>query len=307
VELDGRTVSGGYRFGFNGNEKTDEISGEGNSYDFRARLLDTRIGRWLTIDPLYFVQESKSNYQSFANNGIFFKDKTGLKEYPYNDKSSKPVTIQPGTETPIVEDKNGIPLQCEQNAKVYNCHSFAWHKSNGDFHNSSRIPNSENTPKWDNTPEDDLKEQRAVQLHSDVRNKPGDKVIYFDDTNNDGKYDEGEPIYHSAIVSKTDKWGYTVEVTGKMGQNGISTNHPSAPGYYQTDDLTPSGKKLTHAYFSTEAKLFTLSDGVNNVTYDTNRARKEGDYWVVQDISSGKAYSVIINEKKQIEFYKKPK
>ena len=30
VELDGRTVSGGYRFGFQGSEKDDEFKGDGN-------------------------------------------------------------------------------------------------------------------------------------------------------------------------------------------------------------------------------------------------------------------------------------
>jgi len=67
VELDGRTVSGGYRFGFNGNEKTDEISGESNSYDFGARMLDPRLGRFLSLD----VFASKFAYQStylFAGN-----------------------------------------------------------------------------------------------------------------------------------------------------------------------------------------------------------------------------------------------
>jgi hypothetical protein len=32
VELDGRTVSGGYRFGYQGSEKDNELKGNGNSY-----------------------------------------------------------------------------------------------------------------------------------------------------------------------------------------------------------------------------------------------------------------------------------
>ncbi|GIV45112.1 MAG: hypothetical protein KatS3mg035_2235 [Bacteroidia bacterium] len=40
-----------YRFGFQGQEGDDEIKGIGNSYDFRARIYDTRLGRWLAVDP----------------------------------------------------------------------------------------------------------------------------------------------------------------------------------------------------------------------------------------------------------------
>ncbi len=42
----------GYRFGFNGKEKDDEISGDGNAIDFGARIYEGRIGRWLSLDPL---------------------------------------------------------------------------------------------------------------------------------------------------------------------------------------------------------------------------------------------------------------
>ncbi|GGD36603.1 hypothetical protein GCM10011343_28070 [Flavobacterium orientale] len=41
-----------YRYGFNGMEKDDEIKGEGNSYDFGARMLDPRVGRWFAPDPI---------------------------------------------------------------------------------------------------------------------------------------------------------------------------------------------------------------------------------------------------------------
>ena len=52
VELDGRTVSGGYRYGFQGSEKDDETKGNGNSYTTEFRQLDPRLGRWLSVDPL---------------------------------------------------------------------------------------------------------------------------------------------------------------------------------------------------------------------------------------------------------------
>ena len=43
--------SNSYRYGFQGQEKDNEIKGEGNSYDFGARMLDPRVGRWFAKDP----------------------------------------------------------------------------------------------------------------------------------------------------------------------------------------------------------------------------------------------------------------
>ena len=45
-------VTKDFRYGFNDMEQDGEIKGDGNSYDFGARMLDPRLGRWLTIDPL---------------------------------------------------------------------------------------------------------------------------------------------------------------------------------------------------------------------------------------------------------------
>jgi RHS repeat-associated protein len=56
-----------YRYGFNGMEKDDEFKGEGNSYDFGARMYDSRIARWYSEDPLNYLYPSQSSY-SFALN-----------------------------------------------------------------------------------------------------------------------------------------------------------------------------------------------------------------------------------------------
>jgi RHS repeat-associated protein len=48
-------------------EKDDELKGKGNSYDFGARMLDPRVGRFLSLDPL----QKKFSYLSpyiYANN-----------------------------------------------------------------------------------------------------------------------------------------------------------------------------------------------------------------------------------------------
>jgi len=66
-----------YSFGFNGMEKLNEAYGEGNTYDFGARIYDPRIGRFLSIDPLYKTFPFQSPYCFAANSPIRFVDVDG--------------------------------------------------------------------------------------------------------------------------------------------------------------------------------------------------------------------------------------
>lgn len=76
--LDARTESEKeYRFAFNGKEKVDEMYGEGNGYDFEARMYDARIGRWLVVDPLSKKYSSHSPYVYVFNNPICYIDPDG--------------------------------------------------------------------------------------------------------------------------------------------------------------------------------------------------------------------------------------
>ena len=53
VSLDGRTVEGGfYRYGFQHQEKDNEVKGDGNSANFEYRMHDPRVGRFFALDLL---------------------------------------------------------------------------------------------------------------------------------------------------------------------------------------------------------------------------------------------------------------
>ena len=69
--------SDSYRYGFQGQEKDDEIKGEGNSYDFGARMYDSRIGRWFAPDPLEKEFPFVSTYVYALNNPLYFIDEDG--------------------------------------------------------------------------------------------------------------------------------------------------------------------------------------------------------------------------------------
>jgi len=76
--------SNGYRFGFNGMEKDDDIKGSGNSLDFGARIYDSRLGRWLALDPLMNKYPGWSAYNFAANNPLYFIDGDGRDIIPTN-------------------------------------------------------------------------------------------------------------------------------------------------------------------------------------------------------------------------------
>lgn len=69
--------SSSYRYGFNGKEKSNEIYGEGNAYDFGARIQDPRLVRWLSTDPLQAKYPNESPYNFCLNSPIAFNDGDG--------------------------------------------------------------------------------------------------------------------------------------------------------------------------------------------------------------------------------------
>jgi RHS repeat-associated protein len=64
-----------YRYGFNGQEKTDEIAGLGNHTTAKFWEYDTRIGRRWNLDPVR--KEYESPYVTFGNNPLRYIDPSG--------------------------------------------------------------------------------------------------------------------------------------------------------------------------------------------------------------------------------------
>ncbi|MBI3518043.1 MAG: hypothetical protein HY062_01630 [Bacteroidetes bacterium] len=90
TEMSGRRLlSVKAKYGMNGKEKDDEISGNGNSYDFGARQNDSRLGRWWSVDPKYKLSPQNSPYCFAANNPIYYIDADGNVIQPANEKSKQ--------------------------------------------------------------------------------------------------------------------------------------------------------------------------------------------------------------------------
>ncbi|RED45636.1 RHS repeat-associated core domain-containing protein [Seonamhaeicola aphaedonensis] len=86
--------SDSYRYGFQGQEKDDEVKGEGNSYDYGNRFHDPRIGRWLSLDAV--SKAHQGNYNFASNSPIMLIDKGGDDDYYYDAITNSIYVIRNG-------------------------------------------------------------------------------------------------------------------------------------------------------------------------------------------------------------------
>jgi RHS repeat-associated protein len=80
----------GYRYGFNGKEKDDDFGGSTSAiYDYGFRIYDSRIGKFLSVDPLTKDYPGWSPYPFAMNQPIWAVDLDGLeRKIVVNDNAS---------------------------------------------------------------------------------------------------------------------------------------------------------------------------------------------------------------------------
>jgi RHS repeat-associated protein len=69
--------SNSYRYGFQGQEKDDELKGEGNSLNYTFRMHDPRVGRFFARDPLEKYYAEQTPYQFSSNAPIHARELEG--------------------------------------------------------------------------------------------------------------------------------------------------------------------------------------------------------------------------------------
>lgn len=91
VESASEKVRWGYRFGFNGKENDNEVFGAvGTFQDYGMRGYDTRVGRFIKVDPIAKQYPMLTPYQFASNNPIQNIDLDGLEGYQFmQDLESK--------------------------------------------------------------------------------------------------------------------------------------------------------------------------------------------------------------------------
>ncbi len=79
MQVPGRILNGGdYRYGFQGQEGDPEIKGQGNSWNYKYRMHDPRIGRFFAVDPLTAKYPYMTPYQFSHNQPIHAPELEGL-------------------------------------------------------------------------------------------------------------------------------------------------------------------------------------------------------------------------------------
>jgi RHS repeat-associated protein len=80
-----------YRFSFQGQEKDDELKGEGNSLNYEYRMHDPRVGRFFAVDPLAAKYPYNSTYAFSENRVIDGVELEGLEWRPMKNGSPVPI------------------------------------------------------------------------------------------------------------------------------------------------------------------------------------------------------------------------
>lgn len=79
-----------YRYGFNGKENDNEVKGEGNQQDYGMRIYDSRLGKFLSVDPLFKEYPWNSTYVFAENDVIRSIDLDGKERMTYRSPSQLP-------------------------------------------------------------------------------------------------------------------------------------------------------------------------------------------------------------------------
>jgi len=103
------TCTTGYRFSFNGQEKDDEVKGTGSQLDFEFRAYDPRLGRFMSVDPLFKDYPWNSPYAFAENRVIDGIDLEGL-EYKEAGKPEKVPENGVGNTTAARDNMTSIPI-----------------------------------------------------------------------------------------------------------------------------------------------------------------------------------------------------
>ncbi|WP_405378011.1 RHS repeat-associated core domain-containing protein [Nonlabens sp. Asnod3-A02] len=100
----GSVDSDAYRYGFQGQERDDEVKGEGNSYNYKFRMHDPRLGRFLSKDPLAKDYPHNSVYV-FSENRVIDGIELEGAEYYYTADGRYIGLIDGSTQVRVVNDQ----------------------------------------------------------------------------------------------------------------------------------------------------------------------------------------------------------
>ena len=272
----------GYRFGFNGKEKVDEVYGDANAYDFGARIYDPRLGRWLSSDKMFYLSPGWSTYRAFYDNPNYWIDEDGNIEWPLK-----------GSAVEYSHEHTKIPYRhyVKGNTKIGHI---------GQYYEFAFEETEESKKYKENLPRNDIqseahKKGMLVKINSewfrirDVGSSPhigvdfratvgtnvyslGDGIVVGLETTNRPKtgrfiiiqYENGDKVrfLHMDALSKNIKLGDKVYEGQIIGQSG---NTGGVPAHLHIDATSNEGKMvdpLTRSYGTiSNAEFFSKYEG----------------------------------------------
>jgi hypothetical protein len=306
----GRLYSGGgYRYGFNGQEKDDEIAGAGSINTAEFWQYDTRLCRRWNVDPV--VKPDRSSYSCFANNPIFHTDVKGDHEGDYYSKLTDKYLGSDGVDDNKIYTVEGdgasnsdtkfsselekhrasnisSPKPYNYNGKDYNVsHVMTWYTSNTDLLKSQ--PNS-NIMTWSDPVDPNFNSgygpvsDRAKCLHLAQRTQVSCGF-------STGLYHSGTPLYNKNGVLQKSTFIEQIALINQNLKNGIPTivgvddnnrfegKNPSN-GTDHFINIVGGGKDKTGYFFTYYENAVPLDKDTRNITmnklYLTNLHKVSG-------------------------------
>lgn len=220
---------------------------------FGARYYHASYPRFISPDPVGGTPEipiSWNRYLYCRNDPVNFFDPNGERELPYVEGQDLSyigyymAKMLPDATRMTSKNSEGKVIY---NPDAFNCFSYVYNFGEGDPtdpHNAVFV--SFGVTKWDNNADNNVRV--LLDMAPNEPNAVGNSVFWFVDTNGNGVWNEGEKIGHAAEVTKVDSDGNTLEVTSKAGQGGETSNHPAAPGYYDTEGYTRQYQRTLFGY-----------------------------------------------------------
>jgi len=128
--------AGAYRYGFNGKEKDDEVKNkEGSQQDYGMRIYDTRLGRFLSVDPLTRKYPELTPYQFASNTPIQAVDLDGKEAFFIHGTATGPKSWSPVLTQFITKNlTNNDPHHIDA--------TFSWESRNGYLNNETDRKNA---------------------------------------------------------------------------------------------------------------------------------------------------------------------
>jgi RHS repeat-associated protein len=238
-----------YRFAFQGMEKDDELSGNGNSYTTEFRQYDPRLGRWFSIDPEFKTFVWQSPYVAFDNNPISKTDPRGDAAGDGEKRAEKAKEIDKKDTRSYGQNR----AEGWKDDKQVDCSEFA-----AEVQSATGYTNG--GTKADVQAENFKKTGEYSTSLKDV--KLGDQVFF--------KKSGG--INHTGIVSEIDKDGniYVTHATVNGGKPGsIMTNKLNSDGsipYWNNTFVGTGRPKLTQSTATTTAETTQTTTTNKNAT-----------------------------------------